>query len=220
MTMTRARKFIHKRISVRARWALRRLARTPAGRRVRELKTTPRRLLRWWSIYRLRLSWGRFFVECGSILCLLGLSALSYLAISHFLFQTVQVQGPSMYPTLVNGNFYWLDRFAYVLHDPRPGDIVAIKDPGGHGFDVKRIIAIPRQSLYLSHGKVYVNGDLLKEPYLPIKVPTFAYDWSENEFWCLGPGQYFVMGDNRGDSCDSRSFGAISNALILGRIIR
>lgn len=216
----RARKSIPHCISIRARWALRRLARTPAGRRIRDLKKAPRRTLRWWNIYRLRLSWGRFFIECGSIICLLALSALSYLFISHFLFGTVQVQGPSMYPTLINGNFYWLERFAYVLHDPKPGDIVAIKDPGGHGFDVKRIIAVPRQSIYLRHGKVYVDGRLLEEPYLPVKVPTFAYDRNESEFWCLAPGQYFVMGDNRGDSCDSRSFGAISNALILGRIIR
>lgn len=125
-----------------------------------------------------------------------------------------------MYPTLVNGNFYWLDRLAYEIKKPLPGDIVALKDPSGHGFDVKRIIAVPTQSLYISHGKVYVNGKLLREPYLPAKLRTFAYADKEDELFCLAPGQFFVMGDNRGDSRDSRSFGAIPRDLILGKVIR
>lgn len=216
----RARKSMFHRISVRAAWLARWFWKTAMGRRIRALETAPSRFLRWWSLYRLRLSWGRFFVECCSIIFILCLSCVSYLLISHCIFQSVQVQGSSMYPTLVNGNFYWLNRLSYVMHPPHAGDIVAIKDPSGHGFDVKRIIAVPKQSIYISHGKVYVNGDLLKERYLPVKLPTFAYEKSENEYWCLAPDQYFVMGDNRGNSCDSRSFGAISNALILGRVIR
>jgi signal peptidase I len=125
-----------------------------------------------------------------------------------------------MYPTLLNADFYWLNKFAYVVGEPHRGDIVAIKDPSGHGFDVKRIIATPAQSIYISHGKVYVNGQILREPYLPAKLPTFAYEKSEDEFYCLAPGQYFVMGDNRGNSCDSRSFGPIKRDAILGRVIR
>ncbi len=216
----RPRKSIFHRLSVRGAWMARWFWRTGIGRWVRSLETAPARLRRWWSLYRLRLSWGRFFVECFSLIFILALSGLSYLFISHCIFQAVQVQGSSMYPTLVNGNFYWLNRLSYLTHNPHRGDIVAIKDPSGHGFDVKRIIATPDQSIYISHGKVYVNGDLLKERYLPVKVPTFAYEKNENEYWCLAPNQYFVMGDNRGNSCDSRSFGAISNELILGRVIR
>jgi len=181
----------------------------------------PARLRRWWSIYSLRLSWGVFFAQCGSIIWLLGLSALSYLFVTHFIFQSVQVQGPSMYPTLMNGNFYWLDRLAYEIRKPQPGDIIALKDPSGHGFDVKRIIAVPTQSIFISRGKVYVNGQLFKEPYLPQKMDTFAYDAeSEDEFICLARNQFFVMGDNRGNSCDSRTFGPIPRDLILGRVIR
>jgi signal peptidase I len=206
--------------SVRVKWMLRPLRRSKAG----NLANAPAQLARfrrWWSIYSLRLSWGGFFAQCGSILCLLGLSVLSYLFISHFIFQSVQVQGPSMYPTLMNGNFYWLDRLAYEIRKPKPGDIVAIKDPSGHGFDVKRIIAVPTQSIFISHGKVYVDGRVLKEPYLPQKVLTFAYAAeSEDEFFCLARNQFFVMGDNRGNSCDSRSFGPIANSLILGKVLR
>jgi signal peptidase I len=196
------------------------LHRSRAGESVRQLEHSPRRLKRWWEINSLRFSWGLFFMECASVLCILVLAGLSFLLISHCLFQSVQVQGPSMYPTLLNSNIYWLNRFAYQLHDPRPGDIVALKDPSGHGFDVKRIIAIPTESVYINAGKVFVDGKLLPEPYLPPHVYTFAYDKKADKLVILAPGQFFVMGDNRGNSCDSRTFGPIPRDLILGRVIR
>jgi signal peptidase I len=158
--------------------------------------------------------------DFGSVTWMLCLAMLSFLLISHYVLESVQVQGPSMYPTLINTDYYWLNRFAYVIGHPRRGDIVAIKDPGGHGFDVKRIIATPDESIYITKGKVFVDGELLREPYLPLKMSTFAYDKKyEDEFWCLAPDEYFVMGDNRGNSSDSRSFGAIKRAAILGRVV-
>lgn len=155
----------------------------------------------------------------GSITTLLCLGTLNYFLVSHYVFSPVQVQGSSMYPTLFNSDFYWLDRVAYLYRDPKPGDIVALKDPSGHGFDVKRIIAIPDESIYVRNGKVYVNEKLYREPYLPQKLLTFAYEKNENEMWCLAPNQFFVMGDNRGNSCDSRTFGPIKRSAILGRVI-
>ncbi len=178
-------------------------------------------MVRWVSINSLRLFLGRLAGDMGSVTWVLCLAMLSFLLISHFVFESVQVQGFSMYPTLFNSNFYWLNKFAYVVGQPHRGDIVAIKDPSGHGFDVKRIIATPAQSIFISHGKVYINGQVLREPYLPLKMATFAYDNKyEDEFWCLAPDEYFVMGDNRGNSCDSRTFGAIKRNAILGRVIR
>lgn len=188
---------------------------------LRQLEQGYYRLLRWWSIYQLRFSWARFFAEIGSFVILLCLAVLSFLLIRGFIFESVQVLGPSMYPTLLNENYYWVDKFAYEFHDPRPGDIVALKDPSGRGFDVKRIIATPGQSIYIRKGKVYVNGKLFREPYLPLKERTFAYDYdSGDEFSCLAPNTFFVMGDNRGNSCDSRTFGPISRDAILGKIIQ
>ena len=200
-----------------------RAAESPGQPAKGKLKEEAARLMaetrRWWGIYRLSLSWSRFFGGCTSVAGLLVLGLLSYWLTSHFIFQSVQVVGPSMSPTLINTGYYWLDRAAYLMHAPQQGDIVAIRDPGDGGLDVKRIIATPGQSIYLSHGKVYVNGRLLPEPYLLPGTPTYALERNENEFFSLGPDQYFVMGDNRMDSTDSRTFGPVPRHDILGRVV-
>jgi signal peptidase I len=165
-------------------------------------------------------SWSSWFLQqCWVVVVLTSLGTLSYLAITHFVFQSVQVDGQSMSPTLENSGSYWLNRFAYIKSEPKRCDIVALKDPRDKILLVKRIIAMPGQSVYLNHGKVYVDGKLLDEPYLPGKTPTYAYEKNESEFFVIGKDEYFVMGDNRNNSTDSRTFGAVSRQNILGRVI-
>ncbi len=124
-----------------------------------------------------------------------------------------------MYPTLADSGHYWLNRFSYVISEPRQNDIVALKDPRDNILEVKRIIAMPGESVYLKNGQVYVNGKLLDEPYLPAKTPTYAYEKNENEFICIGRNEFFVMGDNRNNSTDSRTFGAVPRQNIVGKVV-
>lgn len=169
--------------------------------------------------YRSRLTWPWFIERCCSLAVVVLLGTLSYFLVSHFVFESLTVSGRSMYPTLMDNGNYWLNRFVYLNHEPQRADIVAVKDPEDGVLIVKRIIAMPGESVYLNHGRVYVNGRLLKEPYLRDKTLTFAYEKNENEFFVVGKNEYFLLGDNRNNSCDSRTFGAVPRQKILGKVV-
>jgi len=170
-----------------------------------------------WNVWRSRLILLLRHVWMAVVLAVLG--GVCYLLITHFVFLSVQVDGRSMVPTLEDSGHYWLNRLAYIRSEPRQSDVVALKDPRDNTLVVKRIIAVPGQSVYLHQGKVYLNGQLLDEPYLMDKTFTFAYELkSGDKFVCVGKDEYFVMGDNRSNSTDSRSFGTVPRQNILGKL--
>lgn len=163
-----------------------------------------------------KLSFRAQVVQCGIV----TVAALaSYLFISHFVLQSVQVVGVSMSPTLKNSGYYFLNRCVFLLRDPQPNDIVVIRDPIDQTFAVKRVVAREGDSVYLKGGHVYVNGRLLSEPYLASGIPTFTMSKQDELSVRCGKGQYFLLGDNRGNSTDSRIYGPVPRQNILGAII-
>jgi signal peptidase I len=154
------------------------------------------------------------------ILALLVVGVLcvaAYFAISRYVITPVVIQGRSMAPTLRDGEYYFLNRWVYFVQSPQRRDLVVIRDPGHDDFAVKRIIAKPGDWLNLKDGTVFLNGQRLEEPYLPKGARTFPADLKEK--WIqLGRDQYFVMGDNRSNSEDSRFYGRIRRSAILGQI--
>ncbi len=161
----------------------------------------------------------RLLRQFSQALALVACALTSYFLISHFLVQSVRVVGVSMQPTLHDSQLYLLNRWVLLFRAPHRSEIVVLRDPLDGGFAVKRVVAGPGDSVYLSGGYIYVNGEKIGEPYLPPSTLTFANRARDQLFKCLA-GQYFVLGDNRGNSLDSRTYGPISRQSILGLIIR
>jgi signal peptidase I len=142
------------------------------------------------------------------------------LFIIFFLYQPVHVEGTSMLPVLEDQDRLLINKFAYswagslVGQDIHRGDVVVFHYP----YDttksyIKRVIAVPGDILRIDHGQVYVNDKALKEPYVPKK---YTDDRSVPET-VIGQGKYFMMGDHRLISSDSRDFGPVSRNLVYGR---
>jgi signal peptidase I len=148
-----------------------------------------------------------------------------------FVVQSFYIPSGSMEPTLQIGDRIIVDKLSYHLHDVHRGDIVVFARPPledqAYADLVKRVIGLPGETISSRDGQVYINGKLLAEPWLP-KVDqgvTGTLPGDPNEQFNLpGPvkipaGEYFVMGDNRTDSEDSRFFGPIPGSLIVGRAV-
>ncbi|WP_420433078.1 signal peptidase I [Candidatus Poriferisocius sp.] len=142
------------------------------------------------------------------------------------LFQAYYIRFTSMEPTLSNGDRVLVNKLGYDLHDINRGDLVVFERPqgvGGRQTDdlIKRVIALPGEVIRFVEGEVYIDGRRLHEPYLessgitagnmPPKCTPLV-----NEGCLVRAGEVFVMGDNRANSTDSRSFGPISEHLIVG----
>jgi len=150
----------------------------------------------------------------------LGVMAVaSYFIISHFFLQSVKVVGRSMVPTLYDSQHYLLNRWIYYVRSPRQSDIVVLRDPSDNGFSVKRVVAAPGDSIYLKDGSVYVNGRKLKEMYLAPGTRTFTGSKYRDQLILCGKDQFFVLGDNRLNSVDSRTYGLVPRGNILGPIV-
>ncbi|MBI3852451.1 MAG: signal peptidase I [Verrucomicrobia bacterium] len=144
------------------------------------------------------------------------LSTASYFLFSHFLMESVQVTGVSMVPTLHDGDQYMLNRWAYFFRPPQRGDVVVIKDPEDNGFAVKRIIATSGEAILFKDGNVYVNNEKLVEPYLFAGTTTSTFSHPNEQLILFGNNRYFVLGDNRWNSADSRFYGPVPRKNILG----
>ena len=135
-----------------------------------------------------------------------------------FIFRIVQVDGPSMEDTLHDGDRLILTHFNYT---PQRGDVVVLNSRGLNETIIKRVIAVEGDTISIDfvNGIVTLNGEELKEDY--IKEPTYFQEGRAIENLTIGKGQFFVMGDNRNHSTDSRAeiVGVIDNEDILGKAI-
>lgn len=131
-----------------------------------------------------------------------------------FLYQPVRVEGTSMLPQLRDQDRLFINKMAYHVEDIRRGDVVVFLYPRDHSKSyIKRVIALPGDNLRIDHGQVYVNGKAIVEKYVPIRFEDERSLPDE----VIPPHEYFVMGDHRSISSDSRDFGPVEQSLIYGK---
>ena len=148
----------------------------------------------------------------------LGLSVLIALVVILFLYQPVKVEGTSMMPALVDQERIFINKFAYRfgITDVQRGDTVVFYFPGDITKSyIKRVIGIPGDSVEIHHGTVLVNGHEIAEPYVPLQYR----DRLSLDRMTVAQGEYFVMGDHRSASNDSRSWGTVPRNYIYGRAV-
>jgi signal peptidase I len=158
---------------------------------------------------------GNFFLEIAQIAIL---ALVIILITRHFLILPFIVKGASMEPNFHDNEYLIVDEVTYRIREPQRGEIVVFHPPKNEGqYYIKRIIGLPKERVEVQDGKVtiyndtYPSGVTLPEEYL-----TETTTGSDSV--TLGPDQYYVLGDNRNASLDSRSFGYVPKANIVGRV--
>lgn len=159
---------------------------------------------------------GGYFIELIETIVIFG---AIFAAIYLFVAQFHKVSGSSMVPTLHNGDFIVTEKISYRFTNPKHGDIIVLKNPQNESEDfIKRIIAVPGDTVQVTNNKVYLNNQPLKEDYLPSGTITRPGSYlTENLSVKVDNNKYIVFGDNREHSSDSRAWGTITKEEIVGR---
>jgi signal peptidase I len=142
------------------------------------------------------------------------ISIVASIVIITFVYQPVRVEGTSMQPELRDQDRLFINKFVYHFEKISRGDVVVFHYPRDPRKSyIKRVIGLPGDEIHIVDGQVYVNGKRLNEPYVPL-------DYRDNRSMAAGiipPHEYFVMGDHRSISSDSRDFGPVERNLIYGK---
>jgi signal peptidase I len=161
-----------------------------------------------------------FFSFIETIVIALSIFLVIYL----FFMQPHQVNGRSMVPNFQNGEYLLTDKVTYKMRNPERGEVVvfhapsAAHCPSGTGCDfIKRVIGIPGETIEVKNNHIYVNDFALEEDYIPDSFKILSGEFTKNRIVKLDSDEYFVVGDNREYSSDSRAWGPIQKGDIVGR---
>lgn len=148
------------------------------------------------------------------------ISASVFVVVYLFLMQPHQVKGSSMHPTFKDKEYLLTDKITYKNRLPKFGDVIVFKAPVNENFDyIKRVVAVPGETVMIKGGKVYINNEPLDEYYLSQSVITSPGQFLlEGESYMVKTGEVMAFGDNRDRSSDSRDWGPVPDRNIVGRV--
>jgi signal peptidase I len=159
---------------------------------------------------------GAFFLD---IIQVLVFSVALFLFVYLLVMQPHKIKGDSMQPNYPDGEYLLTDKVTYRFNEPQRGDVIVFKAPTNDGEEfIKRIIALPGESVKVENGKIFVNDGQLNEMYINNAMATRGGTFlSDGESVKVPDAEYFVLGDNRPYSSDSRTWGFVPKGKITGR---
>jgi signal peptidase I len=165
----------------------------------------------------------KFFLFIWEIFKVAAVSLAIIIPVRYFLIQPFYVKGASMEPNFYDNEYLIIDELSYRFKEPERGQVVVFRYPRNpQEYFIKRVIALPGEEVQIKEGKVIIynsentNGFIIPENYLPSDLLTYN---DNEEKIVVGPDEYFVLGDNRNASKDSRSFGPVDQHFITGKVL-
>ncbi len=165
----------------------------------------------------------KFLLFVWEIIKVALISAAIIIPIRYFLIQPFFVKGASMEPNFHDKEYLIIDEISYRFTPPERGQVIVFRYPRNpQEYFIKRVIGLPGEEVQIKDGKVIIfnathaQGFTLDEKYLSANFTTFNQDETKV---AVGPGEYYVLGDNRGASKDSRYFGVVNKSFVTGKVL-
>lgn len=152
----------------------------------------------------------------------IALGGAFFVVLYLYIIQPHQVKGNSMFPTYKDKEYILTDKISYKFRNPERGEVIILQSPKNQDIEyIKRLIGLPGDKIKVSNGQVYLNQKLLNETYyLQVQTPVFPGGFLQEDVEVTVPSDnYWVMGDNRPGSSDSREFGFVPAGHVVGHVI-
>jgi signal peptidase I len=164
-----------------------------------------------------------FFSFIFELLKVVAISIVIIIPIRYFLIQPFYVKGASMEPTFHDHEYLIIDEISYRFGEPKRGDVIVFRYPRDpREYYIKRVIGLPGEKIQVKGGNIFIYNDNnpegfnLEEKYLPNNLETYG---TTEEIINVGQGEYYVFGDNRPTSKDSRNFGPVKRSFLIGKVL-
>jgi len=165
----------------------------------------------------------KFFLFVWEITKIVCVSLAIILPVRYYLIQPFYVRGASMEPNFRNSEYLIIDEISYRFTPPARGQVIVFRYPRNpQEYFIKRIIGLPGEEVQIKNGSVtifnneYPEGFIIQEKYLPTDLATYSQSEAKTS---IGADEYFVLGDNRNASKDSRNFGPVNRSFVIGKVL-